>query len=114
MNGKGSKFETSYFRQLIEAGWSGVVSAHQKSLGNEPSRVLFVPAAVGAAVGALSESFRGRKSGSSVAKAAILGSAVGLSVGAAWSSRDSATAAIRKINAARDLHWLEKHPVAYG
>jgi hypothetical protein len=50
--------------------------------------------------------------------AALIGGAVGLGAGAVWASRDSAGAAartaIRKINAARETHWLESHPIAYG
>jgi hypothetical protein len=81
----------TYFVQLLEA-----------SMG------LVAPAAIGAVVGATGAGLSSRRSGSRVAAAALIGSAVGL----AWASRDSAT--IRKINAARDLHWLEKNPVAYG
>jgi hypothetical protein len=72
------------------------------------SMELVAPVAIGAGLGAAGAGLGRRRSGSRVATAALIGSVVGL----AWASRDSA--AIRKINAARDLHWLEKNPVAYG
>jgi hypothetical protein len=81
----------TYFLQLLKA-----------------SHGLIAPVAIGAGLGALSAGLRQRRTGSRVAAAALIGSAVGL----AWASQDAA--AIRRINAARDLHWLEKNPVAYG
>jgi hypothetical protein len=72
------------------------------------SMELVAPVAIGAGLGAAGAGLSRRRSGSRVATAALIGSVVGL----AWASRDST--AIRKINTARDLHWLEKNPVAYG
>ncbi len=80
-----------YFKQLMGASMGFVA-----------------PVAIGAGLGALGAGLRRRRNGSSLAVAALIGSGVGL----AWASQDRT--AIRKINAARDLHWLEKNPVAYG
>jgi len=117
------KSDLTYLWQLVEAGWDGALSVRKKFAVRPPAPVptgvLLGPAAIGASIGALSASLRRtRRSGSSVATAALIGGAVGLGAGAAWASRSSAEAAaraaIRKINAARDTHWLERHPIAYG
>lgn len=115
----GIKSELNYFWCLMEAGWNGATSARKKAAGRPRACALWAPATIGAGVGALSVSLRRtRRSRSSVAIAALVGGAVGLGAAAAWASRDSAGAAargaIRKINAARDTHWPERHPVAYG
>ena len=119
MNRTGLKAELDYFWRLMAAGWEGATSTREKSAGRPPARALLAPATIGAGIGALSASLRRtHRTGSSVAMAALLGGAVGLGAGAAWASRDSAGAAmratIRRINATRDAHWLENHPIAYG
>jgi hypothetical protein len=59
-----------------------------------------------------------RKSVSRLGMGGLLGSAVGFGAAFAWASRaDSGCAArraIRLVNAARDAHWLETHPIDYA
>ena len=101
------KSDFIYLRELIQAGWTGVASVHNKS-----ARVPLTPAAIGASLGLLSAGMRYRRaSKSSMAMAAFVGSAVGLGAGAAW---PKVRAAMQQINTARDLHWLETHPITYA
>jgi hypothetical protein len=48
----------------------------------------------------------------------LLGAVIGFAGGMAWSTRHVtggiARGAIRKMDAARDAHWLNKHPVDYA
>jgi hypothetical protein len=115
--------ELTYIGHLIEAGWRGALSIRGESGGRPSSsdvaRGLLVPAAIGAALGALTAAFRKDRGPSpSPAATAFLGGAVGLGAGVAWASRGSAGAAthaaMRRINAVRDSRWLESHPIAYG
>lgn len=69
-------------------------------------------AVMGAALGVLSASLvKRRKPGASLATAAIAGSVLGLGAGALWASRRPAGAAIQR---ARDVWWLDRHPIDYA
>lgn len=121
MNTKDMKSHLTYPQQLIQAGWKGA-HVHQPVADRPESamaRMMLAQAGIGAGLGALSASLRkDRRSLSSVAVGAFVGSLVGLFAGAAWASRHAAGAAarsaIREINLTRDLHWLDKNPIAYG
>lgn len=109
-----------YAVNLIQAGMDGVVSA-RKATGTPPvlRSPVWVPTAIGAALGAWTAS-RGanRKSGSGVALRGLIGSAFGLGCGVAWASRGFtgalARGAIRNINTVRDARWLEQNPIDYA
>jgi len=122
----GSNFD--YGRDLVNSGVQGARTAGQSSLGEAPvSSVLvdavrraWAPAAVGAYVGALGASLGHRRKPNygAIAGAGLLGAAIGIVTGMAWGTRhltgDMARGAIRKIDATRDAHWLEKNPIPYG
>jgi hypothetical protein len=110
-------------RQLAGAGWQGLTSVPQ-----EPNAPLFTPrwtnlawtsAAVGAATGVIAARVAAKRKGkSSLAIGGAIGSVLGLSVGTAWSTRHFTAAAVRaalcRVNAARDAHWLELNPINYA
>ncbi len=113
----------TYINCLMKAGWNGARAAHPQSGRREVSNAsiafLLCPALLGTAIGAWNASFRKHgKSGREVAAAGFVGGAIGLGAGAVWVSRSQAVAvaraAIQSINAVRDAHWLEKHPIAYA
>jgi hypothetical protein len=111
-----SKSELTYIGQLVDAAWNG---AH--SIGpSKPiaTQSLCVSAAVGSALGALTAVLQKRRRAADLGVSAILGGAVGLCAGAAWQSRSTvggaARSAMHRVGMARDLHWLEKNPIAYG
>jgi hypothetical protein len=61
---------------------------------------------------------RNRKSASRTALGGLIGAALGLGAGLAWASRlhlaGAARTATRRVNATRDAHWLEAHPIDYA
>ena len=112
--------DVRYLIGLFHAGMDGLISA--RNLQAAP-RVMWgsawMPAAIGAAVGATTASLGGSgRSGRGVAKGALFGSVLGLGCGVAWASRGLtlalASGAHRQINAARDVRWLEHHPIDYA
>ena len=110
------KSEATYIRQLVGAGWKG---AH--SIGSSkpvPARALCASVVIGSAVGVLTALLRKRRKSLSIGACATLGGAVGLCAAAVWETRSTVGAATRaavcQINSARDSHWLQKHPIAYG
>jgi len=99
---RSTRSELSYIRQLVEAGWNGGLE-------------LIAPAAIGASLGVIGATYdKKRTSAARLTVAALIGTAVGLGAAAVWAPRGSAGNTLRKINAVRDIHWLEKHPIAYG
>ena len=112
--------EVRYVLGLFHAGMDGLISAQK---ANEARHVMWgsawMPAAVGAAVGATTASLGGsRRSGYGVARGALFGSVLGFGCGMAWASRnftlELARGARRHIDAARDVRWLENHPIDYA
>jgi len=117
-----------YGRNLVNSGVEGARSAGHTALGEAPvSSVLiaavrhaWAPAAVGAYVGALGASLGHRRKPNygAIAGAGLLGAAIGIVTGMAWGTRhltgDIARGALKKIDATRDAHWLEKNPIPYG
>jgi hypothetical protein len=114
--------DIGYAKVLLSAGWNGARSAHQEVRFPVPKVSVpsfWAPIAAGALIGILSATLdRRRRSASSVAFSGLLGSAVGLTGGMAWSSRGFtgaiARGAVHNMNEARDAHWLAKHPIAYA
>lgn len=117
-----------YGRSLISSGLEGARSARNKTLAGAPVtsalinsvRDSWMPAVIGAYVGALGASLghRRRTHYGAVMGASLLGAAIGFSTGMAWSTRrltgDMARGAKKNIDTARDAHWLEKNPIDYA
>lgn len=115
--------KAAYIKELVRAGLDGIAAARHEMGGAAfspaPEAVLWTPAAVGAALGVLSTRLIGnRKSVSHLGMGGLVGSVVGFGAGFAWASRGysgcAARRAIRFVNAARDAHWLETHPIDYA
>ena len=117
-----------YGRNLVNSGLEGARSAQKKTLDGAPIAAVLVrsvreswmPTVIGAYVGALGASLGHKRKPNygAIVGAGLLGAAIGLTTGMAWGTRhltgEMARGARRNINAARDAHWLEKNPVAYG
>ena len=113
----------AYLKQLVGAGLDGIDSARHELDGgvftSPLQAVVWTPTAIGATIGILSTRLIGnRKSASSVAMGGLAGSVLGFGAGLVWTSRrligPAARTAIRRVNAARDAHWLETHPIDYA
>ena len=117
------KSDITYFNCLTRAVFDGITSIPGGTGGSTSDPVsataVWTPAAVGAAIGVLTAGLSGRhKPGYLVAAGGLVGSAVGFSVGVAWTSREFTRsivrATIQKVNKVRDARWLEFNPVNYG
>jgi hypothetical protein len=113
----------TYMKDLVAAGWEGIASVRQEFGGAVFSPPLkaaaWRPAAIGAALGAVSAGMAlQRRRKSTVAYGGAIGSIVGLGAAMAWSShrftRAAAQRGIRRVNAARDAHWLALNPIDYA
>ena len=117
------EFDLSYLKQLIGAGLDGIAAARHEYDGGVIASPLkpavWKPAAVGTSIGMLTTRLAGkRKSAFRTALGGFVGGVLGLSAGLAWASRGSITraarTATRRVNATRDAHWLETHPIDYA
>ena len=115
--------DLTYLKQLVRAGLDGIDSARHELDGgiltSPLQTVVWKPAVVGATVGMLGTHLMGnRKSASRVAMGGLVGSVLGFGAALAWASRGfirpAARAAARRVNATRDAHWLETHPIDYA
>jgi len=115
--------DVHYAKNLVGAGLDGVTSAWKRPgeprLRTASKSALWMPVAIGAAIGAFGSSLRTpHRLGHRTAIGGLVGGALGLGASVAWSSRSFTGALVRstvhQVNAARDAHWLEKNPVAYG
>lgn len=113
----------TYLKRLVGAGLDGISSARREFDGSlfapASQAVVWTPTAIGAAVGMLGTRWIGnRKSPSNVAMGGLVGGAFGAAAAVAWASRGFAGIAARKavlqVNAVRDAHWLETHPIDYA
>jgi hypothetical protein len=113
----------NYLWQLTRAGWQGAASARQETnparLAPPSMSATCASAAIGAAAGILAAQLAGkRQRASAVAIGGTVGSIVGVGASAAWSarhvSRAAARAALCRVNALRDAHWLELNPIDYA
>ncbi len=105
-----------YVGHLIGAGWQGAAGVRPQRLSESG---LWTPAAVGAALGALSvRAFGKRQTAFTVALGGVVGTIVGCGAAVAWASRGlvvpAARGAVRGMNAVRDARWLECHPINYA
>ena len=111
-----------YLQQLFGACLDGIASARLELEGRvfvSPKPAAVTAAAIGGVVGVLSVRMAGnRRSASSVAIGGLVGSMVGCSAAALWTSRRFTTIAARRamhlVNRVRDARWLEKNPIDYA
>jgi len=115
------EFDLTYLKQLIGAGLDGIESARREHAGGAfASRpAVWTPAAIGTTLGLLTTRLGGkRNSASRTAWGGLVGGVLGVSAGLAWASRGlighAARTASRRVNATRDAHWLETHPIDYA
>jgi hypothetical protein len=122
------KSSVGYGRNLVGSGWEGLRSAEKATLGEASVGTILIgalreswlPAAVGAYVGALGASLGHRRKPNypALVGASLLGGVIGLTTGMAWGTRrlagEMARGARKNIDATRDAHWLQKNPVPYG
>jgi hypothetical protein len=74
--------------------------------------------AIGAGIGAATAALDRRRSPFDLAAKSLIGGAVGLGCGLAWTSRVYAITAVRgafrEVNTVRDARWLAKNPIDYA
>ena len=115
-----------YSQKLWRSALEGARSGEADFLHGKPFH-LFVdesawhalpPAALAACLGALGACSGRRRISAKALAYAVLGGTLGFSAALAWQSRgltaSVAAAAWKKINRARDEHWLENHPIDYA
>jgi hypothetical protein len=116
-----------YGRSLANSGAQGLRSGREAYLQGRPlsavlsekARASLGLAAVGACAGLVQclVSSRRRRGPENLALG-VVGSLIGFFAGFTWKSRDLAGSmvegAARGIGAARDQHWLERHPIDYA
>ena len=114
--------DIAYLRSLIGAGLTGI-SAARREVGGQvftPSlrTAAWTPAAIGATIGALGSGMTGSRKASRIAIGGLLGTLLGFGAALAWTSRRFTGCAARRathlVNATRDAHWLEGHPIDYA
>ena len=115
--------DLAYLKRLVGAGLEGIRSTRHEPDGGNPRSSLqttvWKPTAIGATLGMLGVRAIGkRRSASSVTMGALVGGVLGFGASRAWKFRrfvsPAASAALRRVNAVRDAHWLETHPVDYA
>ena len=121
------KSNVDYGRRLVGSGIEGARSGQDEFLDGEPLapflgesfKSALLPAAVGACVGVLvGYPICRRKSPAVTWAYGLLGCAIGLTTGVAWTSRhlgaSVASGALKNIGKVRDERWLTKNPVNYA
>lgn len=111
-----------YLKALIDAGIDGIAAARREHAGgifHPPLRDAVWPSlAIGATAGALGAGLAGRRKRSTMVMGTVVGSMVGVGAALAWASRGFAGSAARRaaqcVNASRDDHWLQSHPIDYA
>jgi hypothetical protein len=122
-----SDSQINYGRKLMNSGLEGAHQAEDEYLHGEAVGPFiktgalnsFVPAVVGACIGALSaQPGNGRKSAVKAVGFGMLGCVVGFAAGLAWCTRGLtervASGAWKGVEKVRDEHWLETHPIDYA
>lgn len=117
----------AFGKRLVGSGIPGVGAGTRSALDEEAlpetirraAKEAGVPAIIGAAVGAAASLWRGDgKAPRAAAIGGLVGAALGFSAGMLWGSRNLTGAmvkgAMKNVNAARDQHWLEQHPINYA
>jgi len=114
----------AYGCDLLRSAVEGARSAGQQ-IGKEESvlmrsaRASLAPSLAVASLCAVAGYWAGkRKPAYNTVALGLLGAVIGFAGGMAWSTRHMtgglARGAIESVNAARDAHWLNKHPVDYA
>ncbi len=114
--------DLAYLKQLVSAGRHGIASARQETGGGvfapPLQNVVWTPAVVGAALGALGTRLRGSRKARSLALGGLAGGAIACAAVMAWASRRFTGCAARRVashvSAVRDARWLESHPIDYA
>ena len=116
-----------YGRELVGSGLQGASTGRTAFLDGRPlspfladvNKKALKLATLGACIGVLG-GYLGRKHQPAVRTVAYgaLGGAVGFATGFAWSSHTFAESvargALTNVAAARDQHWLKRHPIDYA
>jgi len=116
-----------YGRELMKSGVAGLSSGRKAHLDGQSLSELLARSAraslglatLGACTGLLRYYLPARRG--RIAKTvacSLVGSALGFVVGFAWMTRDltesMTRSAVKQMNAVRDQHWLERHPIDYA
>ena len=124
----------TWLKSGIEYGWDLVRSAVEgaRSAGEQireeesprsvlmrSARTSLAPSVAAATLGLVAGYWASkRKPARNTVAFGLLGAVIGFAGGMAWSTRHMtggmARGAIKKMDAARDAHWLTKHPVDYA
>jgi hypothetical protein len=125
--GEWVKSNVDYGRRLMDSGLDGARSGQEEFLNGKPLtpylgesvKDALVPAAIGVCVGVLAGYPVWRKKSTAVSLAyGLLGGAIGLTTGMAWSNRhlgaSVAGSALKNIGKVRDEKWLTRHPINYA
>jgi hypothetical protein len=121
------KSNIDYGRTLVSSGFEGA-RAQKTALDGAPVvsvlmrsvQSSWMPAAIGAYIGALGATLGNRRKPKYglVAVSSVLGATIGFTTGMAWGTRrltgNMARGARKNIDAVRDAHWLSKNPIDYA
>lgn len=118
------KSGVAYGWALLRSALEGARSAEHgtseqpRSVLLRSARTALTPSIAVASLGIAAGYFLSRRKTQKVAGFGLLGAVIGFAGGMAWGTRrmtrGMARAAIRKLDATRDAHWLSKHPVDYA
>ena len=116
-----------YGCDLLRSAVEGARSAEEEIRGEESPRSVLVRSARTALVSSVTAASFGvvagywaskRKPAHNAVAFGLLGAVIGFAAGMAWGTRHVtggiARGAIKKMDSARDAHWLAKHPVDYA
>ena len=117
----------AFGKRLVDSSIEGASSGSRRALEEEPltdvirraMREAGMPAAIGACVGAAASLWKGDgRAPRNAVLGGLVGAALGFSAGILWGSRNLTGAmvkgAVASVNATRDQHWLERHPIDYA
>lgn len=119
-----SKSGIAYGWLLLRSALEGARSAGQET--DEPARSVLLrsartslaPSVAIASLGVAAGYLLSRRKSQRLAGFGVAGAVLGFAGGMAWGTRrvtgGMARGALRKLDAARDAHWLAKHPVDYA
>jgi len=116
-----------YGKKLVRSGFAGAIHGQEAFLDGDPLSPFLHEAAcrawkqatLGACIGLLSRYLNRRpKPATRVLAYGALGGAIGFGAGLTFRTHRLAASmghgAINRVNAARDEHWLERHPINYA
>jgi hypothetical protein len=125
--GEWVKSNAGYGRRLVDSGIEGARSGQEEFLNGraltpflgESVKESLWPAAIGIGVGLLAGyPIWRKKSAPTSVVCGLLGGAIGLTSGLAWSSRHYSARvaghALKSMGKVRDEQWLTKHPINYA